>query len=63
MGKGTREAEIQQRRHRKLKSRKLRQNRLSESLNQAKTRGERIRLAQEHKPKDRQEEPAQATSS
>jgi hypothetical protein len=49
MGKGTRKAELQQRRHRQMKRRKQRRNQLLKQLKEAKTRDERLRLVRELK--------------
>jgi hypothetical protein len=47
MGKGTRQTELQQRRHRQLKRRKQRRHHVLQLLEQAKTREERLRLIRE----------------
>ncbi|MDW8240194.1 MAG: hypothetical protein RMM98_11305 [Acidobacteriota bacterium] len=49
MGQGTRKAELRQRRHRQKKRRLQRQRQFMNLLSQAKSREERVRLAQEFK--------------
>ncbi len=63
MGKGTRQTELHQRRHRKWKRRKQRLHELLRLLEQAKTREERVRIAREFYAKVRQGQHTQHASA